>query len=470
VTVVVGGGIAGLTAAWAMAREGRPVTLVERESRLGGKIRTERVDGFVIEHGPDSFLVGKPAALELCRELGLGDRIVAQRAAGPVRVWARNGLHPLPAGVRLVPTRVGPLLGSPLLSPGEALRAAADLVLPAGAARRAGDISLAALVAPRMGRAVLDRIVAPVAAGIHAADPSRMSVEATFPRLFAAAGGSLMRGLRGKRDAVERAAFVSLDGGMDLLVDALAEALRTADVRLGRAVLAVESAAGGYAVRLDDGETLQAETLVLAVPPPVAARLLAPLAPLAARLLSGIGAVSTAAVALGYRQVDVPSLDGPGFVVARDRPARITACTWASSKWPGRAPPGHVLLRGYLGRAGEPLDPREGDAALVAAVRLDLAQAMGIHADPLLSRVARWPGGTPQLDVGHVARLAAIERDLARRAPRVVLAGAGYRGTGLPDCVAQGRAAARRVNPEEPAQDVLQRSATAGDRLGERDE
>lgn len=441
---VIGAGIAGLAAAHALAEAGEAVTVLERDAVPGGVVRTARAGGFLLEAGPESFLTTKPEALELCHALGLADRIVHLRPGLGVGVWARPGLIPLPAGIRLLPTRIGPLLRSPLFSAREKVRMAADLVLPR--ASGAGDETLGSLVRRRLGQAALDRLAAPLVAGIYAADPDSLSLEATFPHLLAAEreAGSLIRGLAARAPAPGPPPFATLADGLGTLIDGLVARIGPARIRTGTTAAALEATEGGYAVRLADGETVPAAAVVVAVAPHAAARLLAGLAPAAAEALESIPSVSTAVVSLGYRAAEIPPLEGSGFVVARDRPAAITGCTWSSSKWPGRAPEGHALLRAYLGSAVAPLDPGAADGTLVEAVRRDLEAAMDLRAEPVLTRVDRWPRAMPQYRPGHRARLAAIEAALERH-PRIALAGSGYRGVGIPDCIAQGRAAAERV-------------------------
>lgn len=453
---VLGGGIAGLAATWALARGGHAVTLLERDPRVGGKIRTLTRAGFRFEAGPDSFLTTKPHALELCRALGLEDELV-RAAPGPTYVWSRGRLYRLPRGTRLLPTRLGPLLASDLLTPLEKARAAFDLFLPGGGGE--GDESLASLVGRRMGRAVVDRIAAPLLAGIHAADPERLSVHATFPALRDAerSHGSLMRGLGAQAEPAPSAPpFATLAGGLERLVERLVASLTGVDLRTDSEVTALIRHGSGWRIAAGGAPEIDAEAIVVAVPSWAAAPLLAPHAPRAAALLGAVEWVSTAVVTLGYHAGDAPPLAGHGFVVARDQPARITGCTWVSAKWPGRAPEGTVLLRAYLGHAGDPLELAASDEALAALARADLARAIGLAAEPILVDVARWPRAMPQLEVGHLARLEAAERELARL-PRIALAGAGYRGSGIPDCVAQALRAADLVT-SEAADGVLQKS------------
>lgn len=458
--VIVGGGITGLAAAHALVtdphvrRLGLRCTLVEAEPRLGGKLQTERIDGCLVENGPDSFLATKPWAAELCRTVGLGDRLVGTLPGRTVYVAYRGRLHPLPEGLAFgVPTRLWPVVRSSLLSPVEKLRVATDLLLP----RRDGteDETIGSLLRRRLGGAVVDRLAGPLLGGIYAGDPDQLSVRATFPMLaeWEAAHRSLVLAAlaRRRRSRVVLAAggpspmFLSLIGGVSELVCRLQALLGDVEILTGRSVTRLQRRPGGYSLTLDDGTVLDASAVLLAVPAYVAGRLLEHLAPTASRLLCAIPYVSTVAVTLGYRRADLAHpLDGHGFVVARGEPLAITACTWLSSKWPNRAPADRALLRCYLGAAGREAIAEEEDDQLLTLTRADLRVMMGIDAEPLFASVARWKRAMPQYLPGHLDRLADIEADLGRL-PDLAIAGAGYRGIGIPDCIRQGTEAAGRL-------------------------
>lgn len=481
--VVVGGGITGLAAAYTVAADPRArasgirCTLVEADGRLGGKIRTERVDGCIVEHGPDSFLATKPWAADLCRAVGLGDRLISTQPGRAVYVWCGGRLHPLPEGLAFgIPTRLAPMIRTGLLSPLEKLRAAADLVLP----RRTdgADETIGGLLRRRLGGAVVDRLAGPLLGGIYAGDPDDLSVRATFPLLveWEARHRSLILAALARRRARAAGAapagvppaavehhgagasrapgagplrgpspmFLSLVGGLGDLVDRLQDCLAGTEVLLGRRVrtLTRRPSGDGYRVGLDDGRGLEADAVLLAVPAYAAAALLETLVPAAARTLRATPYVSTAAVTLAFRRTDLPrSLDGHGFVVARGEPLEITACTWISSKWPHRAPPDLALIRCYLGRSGRETVVEDDDDRLLSLVRADLRTTMGLEATPVFTRVARWVKAMPQYPPGHHERLAALDSALAG-CPGLRLAGAGYRGIGIPDCVRQGTEAA----------------------------
>jgi oxygen-dependent protoporphyrinogen oxidase len=443
--LVVGGGIAGLSAAVALHDAGCDAILLELSPRLGGVIRTEVVDGFVIEAGPDSMLAQKPEAIALCRALGLGDRLVPTNPdARSIFVLRRGRLHRLPEGMTLaVPTRLGPFLQSPLFSwPGK-LRMGLDLVWPARPP--AGDESIASLLRRRFGQEAVERLGEPLMAGIHAGDPERLSMRATFPRLLdlEARHGSLIRGMwAAARPPAGASAFYSLAGGLGELVDALAARLPPDRRRTGAAVTSLARGGGGWSVRLQDGGALSASAVVLALPAHAATRLLDGVEAEAAAVLRSIPFASTATVALGYRRADVAHpLDGYGLLVPRGEGLRCTACTFVSTKFPGRAPEGHALLRAFVGGTRDPDVLALDDAALVALVRREMGAVLGLRGDPVVERVYRWPNGTPQMEVGHLDRVARLDTVLAG-VPGLFLTGAGLRGSGLPDTIADGQRAA----------------------------
>ncbi|HXG03926.1 MAG TPA: protoporphyrinogen oxidase [Candidatus Binatia bacterium] len=457
--VVVGGGIAGLAAAHRaleLARErdlGLDLALLEACGRLGGTIETERAGGYLVEAGPDAFLTEKPAALALCRRLGLEARLIGtDERFRRVWVWRAGRLHPVPEGFYLLaPARLRPFLTSRLFSWRGKARMALDLVLPR---RPAGeDESLAAFVRRRLGREALERVAQPLAAGIYSADPEDLSLQATMPRFLELerTHRSLVLGLRRAGRAAragETASgarfglFASLTGGMGELIEALGARLPAGSVHLGRRVVEVAREAGGWRVRTEDGQAWEADQVVLAVEAHAAGRLLRYVDPPLATLLQVIPYASSVTIALGYRRADVPHpMDGFGFVVPRTEGRDLLACTFASVKFPGRAPDGHVLLRGFLGGALQPEVLERDDAELIARARRDLRDALGITAEPVLTRLRRHPAAHPQYAVGHLVTVEAIERRLAAL-PGLHLAGAAYRGVGVADCVRSGEAAA----------------------------
>lgn len=442
--LVVGGGITGLTAAHAFSRAGVPVTIVEAESRLGGKVATERASGFLLERGPDAFLAVRPDAVSLAREVGLGAEIVAPQKPGDLFVWHRERLLRVPEGTGLgIPTRFRPFVTSALFSPAEKVRAALELVVAAHRGDRA-DESIGAFLRRRFGGAVVDRLAGPLISAVYGTGIDELSLLALQPRLREAVRthGSLIRaGIAARAGrAAGGPALVTLARGLGSLVEAVC-AHTVADVRLGVRVARLDRAGGRYAARLDDATRIEADVVVIATPAPVTARILADLAPVASRALGAIDYRGTAAVSLAYAASQLPApLLGHGFVVSEGTLA-VDACSWTSAKWPGRAPEDYVLLRAAI--RDERLVAADRDA-LVEAAHAAVARALRISGRPALTRVARWAGAMPRYTVGHLDRIAAVERALAGH-PRLALAGAAYRGSGVPDCIAQGEAAASRL-------------------------
>jgi protoporphyrinogen/coproporphyrinogen III oxidase len=439
--LVLGGGITGLSAAFELHTRGVPFTLVDASHRLGGLILTEREGGFVIEAGPDSVLAQKPAALDLCRAIGLGGRIIATRAPRTAYVLRDGRLFPLPSpSVLGVPVTWRGLARYDLLSWPARLRLACEPLVPR---HRGGDESVAAFFRRRFGRATVDLVAQPLLGGIHAGEVEQLSMPSLFPRLAEAEArrGSVLRAFRHEAPRPD-GFFRSLAGGMDELVRALVARLPPGSLRLGATASRLERTDRGWAVTAGP-ERLEGRAVVLAVPAHAAGALLEPVSPPAAALCREVPYVSTASVALAWRRGEVPhGLEGSGFVVARRRSALcITACTWVSSKWDGRAPEGHVLLRAFVGGAHDPDAVRLDDEALIDLARRDLSPVLGMRVRPHLARVHRWVNAGAQHHVGQAARVAAIERHLAHR-PGLLVAGSGFRAVGIPDCVADGRAAA----------------------------
>ena len=457
---VVGGGITGLCAAFYLQRRAAAagvdldLTVIERDDRFGGKIQTERAGALVLEGGPDSYLARKPWAGRLCADLGLSGDIVGMAPGLHASVLHRGRLHPLPEGIMLgIPSRVGPFVSSGLISPLGKLRAGIDLLLPRGGG--AGDESLGGFLARRLGREVLERLAEPLLAGIYSGDADQLSLLATFPMLrdLETKHRSLILGVLAQRQAAPprpagkapEPMFATLRGGLERITDALVAALAGAGLRRGAAVDALAAAPEGYRLGLSSGEELQAEAVLLTTPAYDAAALLAALAPAAAGELQAIPYVSVATVALAYPMAALRRpLQGTGFVVPRSEGLSITAATWVSNKWPLNSDADHALIRCYVGRAGQEEMPFCPDGEIIDAVRRDLSRIIGLEAAPELTRIVRWSRAMPQYRVGHLDALARLDAALARL-PGVYLAGAAYRGLGIPDCIQQGQAAADRV-------------------------
>lgn len=440
--VVVGGGVAGLAAAHRAKEQGAEVMLLEASDRVGGLVRTERTDGFVIERGPESFLTRDPILLELSETLGIADRLVRTEAQGAFVVH-RGKLERIPAGFQLLaPLDARSFWKTPMVSRRGKLRALLEPLLPASPQE---DESLASFVRRRFGDEVLVRLAQPLASGIYGADPRQLGLRSTLPRfLDAEASGSVVRGLRAQATEGDRAAgaryglFASYDGGMTVLTDGWAAALGDV-VRTGEPVSAIERRGESWVVRSRSGE-LEASAVVLATPAPIAAELLNPLDAELAAELRAIRLGSAATATFGFEASALPPLNTAGFVVPAAEGTPVLACTFSSAKWPGRAPEGKALIRVFLGGHTNQDVVDQSDEALVRFARRGLRELLGVTAEPLFDRVDTWVGAMPRYEVGHHRRVNRIEHAVASLGP-IRLAGVAYRGVGLPAVTEGGRAA-----------------------------
>jgi len=462
--VVVGGGISGLAAAWALTggsehRSDAPtVVVLEASSSLGGPLRSDPLAGRAVDMGPDGFLGRRPEAIELCREAGLADALVPIGARG-ASVWARGRLRALPEGHAMgIPTRFWPTARSGVLGVRGLVGLARDAVLPRPDVRGPiGDRSVGPLVARKLGHQVVDVLVDPLIGGIHAGSVDDMSAAATFPPLLAAAQrrGGLMRALRAEVPSADPDGpplFWSLEGGMASLVEALWSGLRQrgVDVRLSAPAGRLERAGDGWNVSSAD-QTVGADAVVLATPAPATATLLHPHDDEAAGLLQTIDYASVVLTTFCVRADDVPSpLHGTGFLVPRRSPHKgrdpwaVTACTFLDRKWPHLARQGEVLLRASLGRIDDDRPCGWNDEEVTGRAWTELGALMGLTGQPMAATVVRHPDAFPQYRVHHLLRMAGVEAAVARLGG-VVLAGAAYHGVGIPACIASGRAAAHAL-------------------------
>jgi protoporphyrinogen/coproporphyrinogen III oxidase len=466
--VVIGGGIAGLSAAYYASKyPDVQVALLESDSRWGGKILTDRATydagQFIIEGGPDTFLATKPWGVALCKELGLSDRL---HGTNPRKkntyVLNRNRLLPLPDGLAMmIPTDIEAILKSRLVSWLGKARMGLDFVLPPRAVN--GDETLGAFVSRRLGREAYENLIEPLMSGIYAGDGDQLSLASTFPYLrdLELKYGSLARGalkMRAQSNSKtvqgSRSAFLTPTTGLAEIVEKLVEYLTSndADLRLNTKVIKITKSQLRYGVELEDGSNLESDSLVLATPAFVSGRLLASIDPSLASDLQSIPYVSTATVSLAYQLRDVPrDLDGYGYVIPRREERRALACTWTSTKFPHRAPDGYALIRVFVGRAGQDIPWQESD--LLALAKEELQLTLGIHAEPLLQRVFIWDKAMPQYNLGHPETLSRIDTALENH-PGLALAGNGYRGIGIPDCVHSGELAVEKIlslRPERSA-------------------
>ncbi len=441
--VIVGGGMSGLAAAYELCRRHVPFLLLEASATLGGVVKTERVDGFVIDAGPDALLTQKLAAIDLCHELGIGHRLRPQATRGAFLV--RGGaLRSLPdASVFGIPTDWSPFVTTRAFSLRGKLRMAAEYVLPGRPA--AGDESIASFMGRRFGREAVEYLADPLLAGIHGGDAERLSMRALFPRFLDMERryGSLIRGFRaGMRGRTGPAAapFVAPIGGLREMVEALVAALPRESCRTGVRVDGIEAIGhGGFRVHDAAGNTMTADAVLLATPPRIIAPIVRTFDPALAGACARIPSVSVVTAALAYprRAVKNP-LNGTGVVVPRSEGMGISAVTWVSSKWEGRAPSDHVLLRAYLGGARDPGAIDLSTDAILARAHRDVGRLLGIIGEPVLARVYRWPHANAQQEVGHLGLMAQIDDRLSAHSGLFISA-AGFRGSGIADCVADGR-------------------------------
>jgi len=460
--VIIGGGISGLAAAYrlrelAAAREfPLEVKLLERSARCGGALETIRRDGFVIETGADSFLSEKPAAAQLARRVGLDTEIIPTREIYRKTFVVRAGrLVEIPAGFSLLaPAHLGPVLRSQLFSPLGKIRIAME---PYIAARTSDDDeSLDSFVTRRLGREVLDRVAQALAGGIYTADPKRLSMAATMPRFveMERRHGSVVKGMRAAENA--RAAkssevsgarwslFQSFKNGMATLPETLAARLG-GSIRKGADVVGMSRNGNGWRLALASADSIDADAVICAAPAYAAARIVAAIAPDTAKILRAISYASAATVNLTFRESD---FDGQprafGFVVPASEHRRIIAGSFSSFKFEGRAPAGAILARAFVGGEMNRAMMSLSDDEMAAAVRDEFRELLGVSAAPGIAEVRRWPDSMPQYEVGHLERVAEIERVVAE-IPSFAIAGAAYRGVGIPDCVRSGEDAADAV-------------------------
>jgi oxygen-dependent protoporphyrinogen oxidase len=488
---VLGGGIAGLAAAYTLARAregGAPVDelLIEGKDRLGGVIRTEHIEGFVVEAGPDSFLAEKPEAAALARELGLGDYLIGSNDSQRRTYILHQGrLVSLPDGLMfLVPTRLWPMVTTSLLPFSSKLAMAAELFAkrPAGNSDRGADESVASFVRRHFGEAMLENVADPLLAGVYGGDSRALSVRSVLPRFFEMERqyGSLtratLRAMRQRRKdrakssgtspldsggtgAAPRNAlplFMTLRDGLQQLTGKLVERLDMARVHLGQRIAGIEAAPGGpggaedrcsrrYEIFCEGGLAFDADAIILAMPTHECSRLLSPLHSTLGELLGEIPYSSSMTVSLGYAEGAREHLPpGFGYLVPRKEGRRMLACTFVHRKFNHRTPEGKALLRCFLGGSGDPDALSLPDEEVVSLVRQELKEILNFSFDPLFCRIHRWPASMAQYPVGHAQRLRKIQSRL-EDLPGVYLAGNAYSGIGISDCIRTGRAAAQRA-------------------------
>jgi protoporphyrinogen/coproporphyrinogen III oxidase len=450
--VIVGGGIAGLATAYFAQEKAKKIgeeihlTLLDEKDRLGGCILTEKVNGFVIEGGPDCFLYEKPWALALCEKLGLGDRILNTNENRRTFILSNGKLHELPEGFMLmIPTSFTPFIKSSLISwPGK-IRMAMDLFIPKKKSDE--EESLADFVRRRLGEEALDKIAEPLVAGIHAGTPETMGLKSTFPRFLQIEEeyGSLIKGMLARRKMAlqwakkggsKRTMFLTLKDGLGEWVDCLREKIGDEVIGLKKRVMKVKKTEkNNYQVQLSEGTSLEADSIILATPSFITAKIVEEIDPKLSEILLTIPYVSSATVSLAYRRSQIRHpLDGFGFIIPRREKRKIMASTWTSVKFNHRAPESHVLLRAFVGGANHEQLVGLDDDEMLRIIREELKDIMGVEGDPILTKIYRWEKSMPQYLVGHLEKVARIE-ERTNLQPGFYLTGCAYNGIGISDSV-----------------------------------
>ena len=436
--IIIGGGISGLAAAYELSQRRIPFRLLEATARLGGLIRTECRQGFTIDAGADSFLMSKPSARDLCLEIGLAPHVQEMKTPRSAYVVSNECLFPLPSpSVLGIPTTLAAALEFKLLPLSARLRLLMEPFVPAGPD---GDESIASFFRRRFGPATVNVVAQPLLGGIHAGDVERLSVLSLFPNLVAAeAEGSVMRTLK-PHSTDSRGPFSWLCGGMETLPRChRSNFARRHSAVPGASGTMIESTDQGWMVHSSAGREI-ASAVLFATPLPVTAALFQVVAPRVATLFEGVPHASTVSVTMAWSRDEVASpLQGSGFVVARGEDSlRVTASTWVTSKWEGRAPPGYVMLRAFIGGVHDPSAVLLPDDELVSIATRDLGRVLGITGPPELARVYRWQDASPQLEVGHCSRVRRIQQEL-ETLPGIFVTGRGLRAVGIPDCISDAR-------------------------------
>jgi oxygen-dependent protoporphyrinogen oxidase len=453
---IVGGGISGLAAAFALeerrqAGDSLEYALYESGPRFGGVLATERVDGCLVEAGPDSFLTEKPWVADLCRRLGMEDQLIGSNDSDrKTYILVKGKLTPLPDGLMfMVPTKLTPSLLSTLFSPATKFRMLREWRFAPRQSR--SDESVAALVERHYGEEMVERLADPLLSGVYGGDAAQLSVRAVLPRFVEMESkyGSLGRGMLATRKNMKPAQsvppiFTSLKGGMQQLTDALVLRLSPEALRISSPVQAVQKQDRGWVVSAGYASD-QFDGVIVATSATAAAPLFEITGAALASELKAISYSSSITVALGFdKEVRAALPSGFGFLVPRSEGKRMLAATFVHNKFPHRAPADRALIRCFLGGSRDEQILQLTDEEILSIVREELRQILELGAEPLFTRIYRWKGAMAQYVVGHLERLQRIE-GLLKQWPGLVLAGNAYRGIGVPDCVRSGEAAAQQA-------------------------
>lgn len=448
-SIIIGGGISGLSAAYYLAKRNLPSILIDSNPTLGGVIQTRTVEGCLLEGGPDSFLAAKPEAMALINEVGLsGDVIGSNDHQRATWILKHGRMIPLPDGLMMmVPTRIWPTATSPLLSWSTKIRMGLELLRKP--VPNAPDRSVGAFVEDHYGREAVDYLAEPLLSGVYGGDPYQLSIQAVMPRFadMEAKYGSLTKGtLAGLSQAPKREGstlFKTLKHGLGSLTAAIEKAIAPHCRILRAKAQSVTRTGNEYTVQVN-GETLHTPHLVIATPAWAAAELLQTLDPSIANLLSGIGYSSSMTVGVIYDRKDVPQqFNSFGFLVPKTERRHLVACTFVDQKFNHRVPANRLLLRCFLGGAGNDAVLGWDESDLKRAVLDDIASLLGLKANPIAFESSRWPRSMAQYQVNHKKLIVELQ-DRIKAYPLLFLAGNGYHGIGIPDCIRTGKEAADR--------------------------
>ncbi|MBM2838368.1 MAG: oxygen-dependent protoporphyrinogen oxidase [Deltaproteobacteria bacterium] len=459
--VIIGGGISGLSTALYLkeqaASAGHEIDclLIEKGSRLGGNILTEKVDGFLIEGGPDCFLSEKPWAAQLCRHLGLGDQIMPTTEENKgTFVLSKGRLHEMPDGlILMVPTKIMPLITTSLFSWLGKLRMGFEIFIPPRHSKE--DETLGSFVRRRLGNEALDKIAEPLVAGVHAGDPETMSMRASFPKFMEMEDehGSLVKGMLArmkKAKEVQRASsgprptmFMTLKGGLSEMINAIVSRLGSSSIKLNTSVSRVEEKGGKYFLTMEAGGAIEADSVIFSTPAYISSWLLVELDNPLSEKLQTIPYVSTATVTLAFNASEVKLPKSFGFVIPRVEERKIMAATFTSRKFAGRCSDEYVMIRCFVGGSKNEYLVALDDKEMVDMVRGELKDIIGLNAEPVLSRVYRWRKAMPQYTIGHLERVRWISERVHQH-PGLYLTGSAYNGIGISDSIREGEITAKK--------------------------
>lgn len=457
---IIGGGITGLTSAFylqKMAKENHlpiKIKLIEASHRLGGKLQTVVRDGFTIERGPDSFLARKTSITKLAKEVGMDHQLVPN-STGKSFVLVNDKLYSIPGGsIMGIPTKIGPFVKTGLFSIPGKLRAAADLFLPRTESGK--DQSLGKFFRRRLGDEVVENLIEPLLSGIYSGDIDQLSLMSTFPQFYEAEQKyrSLIIGIKKmappKRKEEQNTnkkttgGFLTFKTGLQSFAEAIETKLEPESILKGIRVNKIEKVDNQYQLHLNNAETLTADCVIAATPHKATQSMFSQYGFFDPFKI--VPSTSVATIALAFPEKAIKKdINGTGFVVSRNSDYTITACTWTHKKWKHSAPKGKVLLRCYVGRAGNEAIVEQSDDQIVKIVLEDLSKTMDITMQPEFSVISRWPNAMPQYIVGHQQRIETIRKHVTEELPGVFLAGASYEGIGMPDCISQGEKAVQQV-------------------------